>query len=51
MNQEDVNIMRLKKKINFTIDPDLILKLKEQAKREERSTSNMLNKILRESLK
>tara|TARA_R110002020_G_scaffold102670_1_gene240907 strand:+ start:526 stop:657 length:132 start_codon:yes stop_codon:yes gene_type:complete len=43
--------MKPKKKVNFTIDPDLVVKLKEQAKREERSASNMLNKILREALK
>tara|TARA_R110000751_G_scaffold12422_1_gene42698 strand:+ start:346 stop:477 length:132 start_codon:yes stop_codon:yes gene_type:complete len=43
--------MQTKKKVNFTIDPDLVIRLKEQARREERSTSNMLNKLLREALK
>ena len=40
-----------KKKVNFTLDPDVVVQLKEQAKREERSLSNMLNKLLREALK
>ncbi len=43
--------MKPKKKVNFTIDPDLVVKFNEQAKREERSASKMLNKILREALK
>ena len=41
----------MKKKVNFTIDQDVYAQLKEQAKREERSLSNMLNKLLREALK
>jgi hypothetical protein len=41
----------MKKKVNFTLDPDVVTKLKEQAKREQRSLSNMLNKLLREALR